>query len=240
MNLIKRLNKLGADINERFPYINWGGCCVFASRVGRHLERIADSVVVRIGNDYGEWNANQRVDEIRPHIARNVPREWNKFGVHFAHVIIEFVYAGRKFHYDSLGVTKPDTHTKMGRYPLIAGGLTVGEATELCARQSGWNPCFDRDNIPAIEEMIENAFVEIEQALSAVAFLRQKMYTARTGVGEQICTPYSNKRLPKRASTSSIKSPSCIPSVTHSVMVWSMTRCTGPPRQWNTPSLLRP
>jgi hypothetical protein len=163
VNLVGRLNALGRDVMEKYGDVNWGGCCVFAALVGKRLEKIAP-VKIRVGNSHYVGNSDAiNLDEVRNNIRSNVPSAWNQYDVHFAHVIIEFVWRKKTYHYDSCGVTVEDAHTVMGNYPILKGSLTVKEAAELSSTQRGWNHMFDRGNIPDIERMINEAFDKIDQ-----------------------------------------------------------------------------
>lgn len=164
MNLIARLNTLGKNVMDKHPTINWGGCCVFASRVAKRLEGVVERVAVRVGNDYGEYYDGQHLDHVRNNIQKNTPRQWNRHGIYFAHVIVEFDYRGRTYHYDALGAKKARNSTNMHGYPIIDGELTVQEATELANVKAGWNPSFDRAEIPYVEKLINDAFDAIEKA----------------------------------------------------------------------------
>jgi hypothetical protein len=90
-------------------------------------------------------------------LKKNIPLEMDAFhgeDVWFSHVIVEFEYKGKKYHYDSTGVCKPATTTAMNEYPIMQGWLTAEEAMNL-AYQPGWNEQFDRNEIPELVQKID-------------------------------------------------------------------------------------
>jgi hypothetical protein len=152
MKLIGTLNKLGNQANESVGHINAGGCCVYAAAIATHLQHVCKKVRVLVG-DNDTWRNS--IPKVRNQVAANTPSEWNNNGIQFGHVIVEFEYRGRVYHYDSNGVTKKADRTATLGYKLLKGALTIQEATELgnCAR--GWNYHFLRNDIPRLHNMID-------------------------------------------------------------------------------------
>jgi hypothetical protein len=163
MNLINQLNQLGKDVAGMYESVNWGGCGVFAAKIASRLEKHAEKVRIRVGNDKHEYHKGQDVAAVRPKLQSNTVYQWNKHDIHFAHVIVEFKYKGKKYHYDTFGAKPAKEVTFMGEYPLVAGGLTHQEMAELTATGRGWNPLFNRNIIPHIHKMIDDAFDVVDK-----------------------------------------------------------------------------
>ena len=146
-----------AGIHEKHEYINWGGCCVFAGILGKHLAEVGKVRVRVINSVYG---SSSNIDQVRKKIRKNESTEWNRHGIGFNHVVVEFAYKRRKYAMDSEGirVLTPDLDKR-----YVEGALTVKEAQELGSTQRGWNPMFDRGEIPAIRSKVQRYFKKFIQ-----------------------------------------------------------------------------
>lgn len=149
--VIIALNEIGNKIATRFELINRGGCCVYAALIASHLSSLVPLRIKVVGE-----TDNEPIDKIRKLVTMNTPREWNKKGLEFHHVIIEFDFEQNTYHYDTLGVKLA---SKSG-WRLIPGSLTCDEATELASHRQGWNTAFDRDDISGITEIINDFFAK--------------------------------------------------------------------------------
>ncbi len=163
--IIDRLQKLQVKMADKFPDINSGGCCVAAAHVAYQLKyRHNIPVRVRVENWYDDGPNN--IDVVRTHLentAMATTRDWNSNGIRFAHVIAEFDYGDTTYHFDSNGLaTRQFVGGGDGRIEvsgisqsaLYEGALTVEEALVLASKQDGWNPCFDRKDIPKLMNLI--------------------------------------------------------------------------------------
>ena len=151
MDLLKRLELLGETVSMRYSRLNYGGCCVYAALVARALKDHgieARGIVASSMAKDRNTGKSKNLDPVRKKIAKNIPVEWNKNGVYFGHVGLEFKYRGRYRHYDSNGVKKPST--ELGGFTLYKGRLTLEEMEALAASKDGWNSVFNREDIPAI------------------------------------------------------------------------------------------
>lgn len=156
--LIERLNALADDVSNTIERVNNGGCAVFASHVAYHLKYVrgVKEVVVRAG-DYDSHGGRLSVDAARKKVKKSnaLPCDWNSAGVFFSHVIVEFTYRKKKYHYDShSGVVSETRETHYGEYPLYKGGMTVEEGLAIASTPIGWNPTFNRKNIPRMIKLI--------------------------------------------------------------------------------------
>jgi len=149
--LSETLNKLGRRIKRWYPYINNGGCCVYASIVGSELQRrgIDTRIIV------GAWNGNEKIDinEARSNLQRpERMEEWNENNVFFNHVGVEIKFKGAIYHHDANGVTKKKK--SLDNFRIYQGRLSVAEAKALAANPEGWNDSFDRRSIPKLKQHI--------------------------------------------------------------------------------------
>lgn len=158
MSVIRsHLNDFASEVDDQFPTLNRGGCCVFAGMVGMRLQRHLPVEVAVFGylvgrdkeKDHNLYLVKSNVSDIS-----NV-REWNDNGIHFCHVVVEFTDENQQFHFDSYGVTSDRTRGGVFLYP---GRLTVEDAISLGNKASGWNSCFDRTQIPELQQKVSNFF----------------------------------------------------------------------------------
>lgn len=153
MNLIAILDDLGWAISSKFDNVNCGGCGVVATFVAQCLEwcNITPRIKVKgLGNNH--------IDYHRAHLV--VPRDeatvvdWNEAGLSVYHIVVEFDYNGTVYHFDSNGVVEwcGDNHDDF--IQTTDGSLTIEEALTMISTPSGWNTQFNRDQIPAMMEVV--------------------------------------------------------------------------------------
>ncbi len=158
MSLARTLDALGEEVNTRWPKINNGGCCVFASLVGTALEKKGIRIKGVVSSYFAE--TAKPISTARKGVLRQVNndpksytlRAWNDNGVSFGHVGLEFKINGKRMHYDSNGLV-PAGGELLG-FPIYRGRLTLEEMTILANSNEGWNPQFGRGNIPALKRLI--------------------------------------------------------------------------------------
>ncbi len=153
MSIVTKLNKLGKEVNTRYPTINAGGCCVYAALIvaALHKQGIIAHGIVAAWNNTGETN----IDLVRKKIRSNTVGEWESKGVHFNHVGVEFSVDGKTKwkHYDSNGVYRKSS--SLMDWPVYEGRLTLKELKDLAKCASGWNTRFDRNSIPALRKLVK-------------------------------------------------------------------------------------
>jgi len=154
--LRQRLRKLGKTANKQFPYLNNGGCCVYAAAVAGELERLGVQYEVIVPCPY-----NESVDlaDIRKNVTNvNEKKAWNEAGVYFSHVAVRLKLAGRWYTYDSDGFTRSKYDFGKGwTYVAVDGGMTAKEAKALADEAKGWNTCFSRSNVPKVRKLVREA-----------------------------------------------------------------------------------
>ena len=160
---IRSLRKFAKRMHKKYPYMNHGGCCVFASMVSKHLRKVLPTTVA-----VGGYGYEPPIDKARAKVVRNSPGAWNAAGIYFCHVVTEIEHDGKKYFFDTKGVRKArDVVSAGGSWPLIEGRLTPEEAAELASYRSGWNHTFDRTDIPSIQRDVDKYFQKFLRRLSS-------------------------------------------------------------------------
>jgi hypothetical protein len=158
-SLLDQLDGLAKKVSSQMKRINHGGCCVYATLVANHLQHI---VPTRFVVFHGGWRPDEDLDldDVRNQVTSNCLLEWNGCGVYFGHVVIEFDYDGKTYHYDSEGWTDSDGSICQGSV-RIKGYLLKQDADELADDEYGWNDTFDRNQIPKMKRIIDDYFETI-------------------------------------------------------------------------------
>jgi len=162
MNLVRRLNALGKEINARYENINCGGCAVYAALVAEELVKLG--VNVRGITASYRMRADLDIDKVRPKITKGNPREWSDNGVFFGHVGLEFEHNGKLRHYDSNGVKAKGT--RLMELPIYNGRLTPKELKTIAGTDEGWNTTFNRRHIPTIRRMVKEHMAKVDMSPS--------------------------------------------------------------------------
>jgi hypothetical protein len=154
MNLLKKLGHLSDYMDNTYPLINYGGCCIFAAYVGKRLNKIVPTRVAVFDNV-----TNTTIDNAREYVWANTTSQWNFNGVEFGHVVVEFKYKNRWYHLDTNGVRR-QVFNWDGDH-RVPGSLTIKEAYELGKDCYGWNDMFPRKQIPRIRKDINKFFKQM-------------------------------------------------------------------------------
>lgn len=160
MDIIDKLNKLGKEVLRRYPYINHGGCCVYAAMIVQalHKHKIKASGIVASHSAVYYNNAGVTIDSVRETITKHDHRQWNSKGISFSHVGVEFEHQGLvrtvKKHYDTAGVRRAGK--ELDDMPIYKGRLTLIELKKLGGTKHGWNDTFDRTQIPELRKLVKD------------------------------------------------------------------------------------
>lgn len=150
--LVDALNQLAYDLDSEFEEINAGGCGAMAAMVGKHLERMG--VVCDVATpDYGSV-----AGKVRNSVGdRSMPHEWDDNGMSRSHLAIRFKIGTsvRLWDTDNGVVDHIDRWELSGKDMGL--GLTVQECAWISDSGVGWNSCFDRDQLPGMQYMVDNA-----------------------------------------------------------------------------------
>lgn len=144
-----RLDDLGRRVNFLFPYINSGGCCVFAAIVTAELQRLG----IPARGIVASYNPENHIDKVRPKINSNSLDEWRENGINFTHVGVEYEIDGTIKHYDSNGVREEGK--RLMSWYIYKGRLLLEELKELSRTGRGWNNQFKRKDVPALKRVIK-------------------------------------------------------------------------------------
>jgi hypothetical protein len=155
VTLIQILNEVGCRANRSYPYLNNGGCCVYAVLIAKELKKLGmrPRIIVAGESSKSKCNINEARKNIKDIADYN---EWSRNGIKFNHVGVEFTYKRKKYHYDSYGV-HPACDTLMG-FPVYKGRLRIKWAEGIANRPEAWSGMFDRAVIPRLQRSIENSF----------------------------------------------------------------------------------
>ena len=152
MNIIRCLNQLGKEVNSEFENINYGGCAIFASLVGKRLEELGVGVS-GITTGSCPWQPKISVDQARAKITHPGRKmQWIANGINFFHVGLCFKHNGKKYHYDSNGAHRPEK--TLGGAVIFDGVLFLSEVIAIAREHAGWNKSFNRRSVPAIRRLV--------------------------------------------------------------------------------------
>lgn len=155
MSIIRQLNLLGEEVNNRFPSINAGGCAIYAAIIIAALKKhgIPARAIVASHNAKPFNSAGIPLTEYATNIKNGTHEEWGGYGVDFAHVGVEFEINGVRKHYDSNGVTR--AKSKLYIWPIYKGGIEYNILRKVVKDQAGWNKEFNRKDIPALRRLVK-------------------------------------------------------------------------------------
>ena len=150
------LSSLGEEVDFLFDNVNYGGCCVYASIVGKHLKKLGMQVRGKVVGGRFDHQVLD-VDRIRRRINIQTPKmiDWSSEGLCFNHVAVSVFYEDKWLIHDTTN-TEVEGSDFGGRI-LHKGSLTTHDLTCL-AMETGWNPDFDRAQIPDMTQFIGYEF----------------------------------------------------------------------------------
>ena len=156
--ILDELQDFAVEMDEKYPNMNFGGCCVFASLFAKRMIDLIPTIKIVV-EDRVTGNSCS-IDDVRNNIENNTVNDWYDNGIDFTHVLIQFEYQGEIFWYDANGI-----HTDMVEFELVDGYLGILEALELVNDNEGWNPSFNRKDIPNIKRDIYNFHRRFKRSL---------------------------------------------------------------------------
>jgi hypothetical protein len=145
MELLDKLSTLGARMNQRFPNLNRGGCAIYASAIIQALLMQGIEAYARVCNFNDHYTDRKRSVSYAQHHNEGLSTstEWNLAGVCFDHVVVEFIYQGKKYLYDSDSLFS--YRDDFGGMHVTEGRLTRDEIIAIANDDEGdWNKAFDR------------------------------------------------------------------------------------------------
>lgn len=154
--LLRLLARIGEEICEIAPAVNYGGCAVVAHLVGAHLERLG--VPCEVTTSSGSTAAEARAGVLDP----SDPYAWDDNGLGRGHLAARFKIGRTVYTWDAEELSRDEyTFGAGGAYEAPGPwgtGLTIAECRAMASRQAGWNRAFNRRLIPAIRRIINQHF----------------------------------------------------------------------------------
>ena len=169
--LSRRLRRVLLEIGERIESEidkpNYGGCGVIAAIVAENIAAMGVSVEVVTPHHRGDGPAPITV--ISKLQAKGLTNKAvDAAGLSREHLAVRIRIGRRSFTWDSEGIYpgnafgRPRWDADGPRYDCkyrFGRGLTVAAAKALADDPKGWNTAFDRDQIPVVRRIVEEAFL---------------------------------------------------------------------------------
>ena len=155
MNM-KNLHHHLAEVDNTFCRVNCGGCACVAAMIAKRFRH--QFPIMRITSSGTDCPTD--LDEIRHHLDDTMDKdEWYDNGIYFNHVWVEVFFDNAWHVLDAEGVhTTEDMYADWSK--PADGSFSIDEIQSLADTDS-WNRAFDHDQLPAIEEMINNIPLEV-------------------------------------------------------------------------------
>lgn len=166
IELKRRLRRLSRALNtQTLGDINCGGCGVMAGIVGEILELLGIPVEVVTPVEY-DWcvtpkEARKRLQAKYWGSKNWTAHDWDNNGLYRLHLAVRFQMRGKTYTWDSDGLLCSDKFfgrrycgepSHVANYPF-GDGMTVAECVHISSTPNGWNPRFDRLQIPLMREL---------------------------------------------------------------------------------------
>lgn len=166
--MINRIKSICKNVNSEIEHMNSGGCCVFASIITPYLMELGLKPKIRVAN----WNHKQpMIGSIRKKIDTNDIKQWNSNDVSFGHVVVEVTCNDSKYLVDSKNVMLKTGHIEPTcNMKMMRGELKLNEAVAISSKQSGWNPRFDREQIPRLRALVHSQFTLLKKSIDGTSF----------------------------------------------------------------------
>lgn len=136
MTILDKLNLVAKTVYNEVPTVNYGGCCVYAAKVGKELQRLGYEVRV-VFRDIGEYTENN------PKIKCPEKAE-DQLGVDFYHIGLAVKVRGKWYTHDA-----EKTHKGLRVFgdeclPVAKTYLTVEQAESFAKKRHFWNNVYPR------------------------------------------------------------------------------------------------
>lgn len=146
--LLKSIEQLTETATDEFPYMNHGGCCVFASVLADRLQSIGLKPTIVSSLPWGvrrHSGSLPSIDDVRQELIQQgqstlIRLNWDRKGMSFCHVGVQCMIGGKLLTIDSNRI-RDDGMLGADSYVLHPGSYTVREGASFC--QTGeWNSTF--------------------------------------------------------------------------------------------------
>jgi len=146
----QQIDRILNEINHRYSSINHGGCGAMAGMIGHHISRLVDVNIVVRGGWVSVTDARATVSD------HNSIDDWERNGVGFHHVWVEFKWRGRWYAADCHGL-RPRVEMRNKWGDPLEGSFTINEM-KILGDDPSWNPSFDRNQIPSMKNVVGRRF----------------------------------------------------------------------------------
>ena len=153
MSVVEQLEALGESVKGQLPWVNHGGCAVYAAAVARRLLENGINSCGIVAGDLGSVHID--LDDLRTRMHPKNMEEWINNGVFFAHVMVRFDLDGKTYtHWSDVTTSEPVRYYKS--YPVMKGRMEVDEIEVIASEGYMWNKLFDRRaGIPIIKSSVD-------------------------------------------------------------------------------------
>jgi hypothetical protein len=148
------IQEIGHRIAEHIPFINHGGCCVYAAILADRLQEHGIPVWGRVADSWCASVNTARDNAAKNNISLESVSDWNRAGLSFCHVFLQFVLDGEHYSHDTDNIVSGNPKS-FANHTVQDGYLSVTELKTLAASVCGWNRVFNRDQIPTIQAMVD-------------------------------------------------------------------------------------
>lgn len=194
------LDVIGEETRQRFPYVNCGGCGVFATYVARGLRDIVglSDVGIRVGpavvheclfTPEEEEEAQVRLlkrlarrslTKISERFSPKTAVEWDIAGILFGHLVVEFTLGRRKYIYDAHGVQRyKRTLVQQSDYVCVLyhGRITIEQCEIIIQDPGAWNDSWDRQDNKHVALLVKRHLSKLKQVDNTPAIIKQSNNT---------------------------------------------------------------
>lgn len=162
LNVLQEINRQ-VNNSSALRYINSGGCAVFATMIASRLQAAnfpVDIVVFSYSHNGRSNIENARNNLNNCGLDLSRIQNWYGEGVDFCHVMVEFDYDGKRWQYDGKELREEGVNdiTSWGSYEKCESTMSLHDMTKLAENPHNWNHVFDRELIPFLSMLIDDAF----------------------------------------------------------------------------------
>lgn len=160
IRLVSPLKKIGEEVNENVPCINFGGCCVYAATIGNMLELLGFEVrIVTV-----DWsNQTEKIPNDEKILCPIEAEE--KLRVNFHHVGIAVKINNRWYTHDTDRTIRGLKKFGESEYTACKTYLTVKQALHFASKTNFWNTTYDRSYDQTVHEIVDKYFDKIKHNL---------------------------------------------------------------------------
>jgi len=159
VRILKILKQIGSEVNKHVDNVNLGGCCVYASTLGKMLEAL-DFEVRILSVDWK--NTNEKIPNDEKILCPQEAEE--KLGVNFHHVGIAVKVNGRWYSHDTDRTIRGLKKFGASKYRASKTYLTVNQASHFASTASFWNTTYNRkQGNPLIREIVKKYLEPLQQ-----------------------------------------------------------------------------